>query len=126
MELKERKSLLTGSEFDIYLDNGSTTQVLPEVLESMANALENSWGNPSSAHARGELARSQLHYARDQVARCTGSSSQDVVFTSGATEANNIVLQSLLADQPSEKCLVTTEVEHSSIIPASQYLDCLL
>jgi len=123
MELKERKSLLTSTEFDIYLDNGSTTQVLPEVLESMANTLENSWGNPSSAHARGELARSQLHYARDQVARCTRSSSQDVVFTSGATEANNIVLQSLLAGNPSEKRLVTTKVEHSSIIAASKHLE---
>jgi len=120
MDLKEEKSLPTGFELDVYLDNSSTSQPLPEVLKAMTAC----WGNPSSAHGKGEIARRQLRRARDLVAEITGSIPSDVIFTSGATEANNIVLQSLLRGDKSEKRLVTSNVEHSSIVAAAEHLAC--
>ena len=81
---------------DIYLDNNATTRPLPEVVDVVAQTMAAGWGNPSSVHAAGGRARGLLREARGQVASVLGTHETNVVFTSGATEANNIVLQSLL------------------------------
>ncbi len=107
---------------DIYLDNSATTQALPEVIEAVSRAMAHSWGNASSVHSAGERARLCLRGAREQVAMMLGASIDDVVFTSGATEANNLVLQSLLTANCRGYRLVTTSIEHSSVLAAADHL----
>jgi len=98
----------------IYLDHNATTPVRPEVVEAMAAALRERWGNPSSTHAEGAAARAAVERAREQVAELVGASPREILFTSGATEANNTVLRGVLAG-PRARHVVTTTVEHPSV-----------
>jgi cysteine desulfurase len=98
----------------IYLDHNATTPVRPEVVEAMAAALRERWGNPSSPHAEGARARAALERAREQVAALVGVAPREILFTSGATEANNTVLRGALAHSRSRH-VVTTTVEHPSV-----------
>jgi cysteine desulfurase len=98
----------------IYLDHNATTPLRPEVVEAMATALRERWGNPSSTHAEGAAARAALERAREQVAELVGVAARDVVFTSGATEANNMALRGVLAVSPGRHVVATT-VEHPSV-----------
>ena len=76
----------------VYLDHAATTPVLPAARQAVADALALSGGNPSSAHAAGRKARQLLEDARDRVAARLGADPSEVIFTSGATEANNLAL----------------------------------
>ena len=98
----------------IYLDHNATTPVRPEVVDAMAAALRESWGNPSSTHAEGAAARAALERAREQVAELLGAEPREVLFTSGATEANNTVLRGVLATSRGRH-VVSTTVEHPSV-----------
>ena len=100
---------------EIYLDNNATTQPLPEIRAAMLNAMGGAFGNPSSSHAAGGRARSQLHNARSSLASLLGCEPNAVVFTSGATEANNTVIRSFAG--PGRR-VVSTIVEHSSVLAA--------
>lgn len=106
----------------IYLDNNATTQPLPEVIEAVAEAMSLGPTNPSSLHDAGRHARNALAQARAQAAVMVGADESDVIFTSGATEANNIVLLSLLGRLSGHR-LVTSVVEHSSIIETAGFLE---
>lgn len=81
------------SEKKVYLDYNATTPLEPEVLEIIHTALEDAWGNPSSSHDAGKKAKDCIDDAREKVAKMIGAKSSDIVFTSGGTEANNMVLQ---------------------------------
>ena len=107
---------------EIYLDNNASTRVLPEVAEAVHEALLNGCGNPSSAHRAGRRARRRLWEARESVARLLSADPNDIVFTSGASEANNLVLQSLLARPLERYRLITSAVEHSSVLKAAEAL----
>jgi len=107
---------------EIYLDNNATTRPLPEVIEAVAKAMGVGPTNASSLHSAGRLARNALAQARAQTAAMVGAEESDVIFTSGATEANNIVLQSLLGRLEGHR-LVTSVVEHSSIIETAAFLE---
>ena len=109
-------------ESEIYFDNNATTQALPEVIESVARAMADGYGNPSSVHSAGGRARALIQEAREHVAALLRTSPADVVFTSGATEANNLVLQSLLGQDFAGYRLVTSSVEHSSVLATADYL----
>src|SRR3954454_18348291 len=77
----------------VYLDHAATTPVRPEVLEAMLPYLtEQSFGNPSSAHRFGRAARAGIEQARRQIAEALGAEPNQVVFTSGGTEADNLVI----------------------------------
>jgi len=99
----------------IYLDHNATTPVRPEVVSAMAAALRERWGNPSSTHAEGAAARAALERAREQVAELLGAEPREVLFTSGATEANNTVLRGVLATTSRGRHVVSTTVEHPSV-----------
>src|SRR5215212_7474366 len=75
-----------------YLDHNATSPIRPEVAEAVARALTSLPGNASSVHAEGRAARAAIERAREQVAALVGGSAQNVVFTSGGTEAANAVL----------------------------------
>ena len=98
---------------EIFLDNNATTQPLPEVTAAVIAAMSDSFGNPSSNNRAGERSRRLLQDSREAIAELLGAQSDSVCFTSGATEANNWVLQRTCM-QPNSS-LVTTEIEHSSI-----------
>ncbi|MFY0992838.1 aminotransferase class V-fold PLP-dependent enzyme [Halomonas sp. C05BenzN] len=76
----------------IYLDHNATTPVATEVVEAMATALRNSFGNPSSSYSLGREAAEQIATARDAVASLIGAPAERLVFTGCATEANNLAL----------------------------------
>ena len=99
----------------IYLDHNASAPLRPEALRAHQEALERVFGNPSSAHAAGAEARAVLSRARRQVAALAGVAPDGLVFTSGASEANNTVLCGL---EPGAR-LVTSAVEHPSLLEAA-------
>jgi len=101
----------------IYLDNSATTQVDPRVLEAMMPYLTEKFGNPSSIHFFGQEAKSAVDKARHQVAGLINSRPNEIVFTSGGTEANNLAIRGILESQPaiSNPHIVTSVIEHSAV-----------
>jgi cysteine desulfurase len=103
----------------IYLDNNATTQPLPEVIESLVEALHVNWCNPSSVHACGRQAREALEHARHTVASTFGAESpSSIVFTSGGTESINLACACLLS--PEIKRILVASTEHSAVLRAAQ------
>jgi cysteine desulfurase len=105
----------------IYLDNNSTTAVHPKVTSYITHILSECFGNPSSQHIFGWQAKEVIEIAREEIATLLGTSSSCIVFTSGATEANNILLQgfadkSLSIDSENVPHFIATQIEHSSVL----------
>ena len=96
----------------IYLDNSATTRPLGKVVEAVSETLKEVFGNPSSDHAVGWIAKSSLALARNRVAEFVMTDPECIIFVSGATEANDIVLRHAFVN--TSRQLITTEAEHSS------------
>ena len=108
----------------IYLDHNATTPVLPEVVESMLPYLREHFGNPSSGHAYGARARSAVARAREQVAALLGCDADEVLFTSGGTEANNLAIRGVTgALEERRKRVVTTSIEHPATARPCDWLE---
>lgn len=108
----------------IYLDNNATTALHPAVLDAMLPFLREHYGNPSSIHWAGREVTSAIDEARDQVASIIGCDPAEVVFTSCATEANNMAIKGVAAARRSKgNHLVTTTVEHPSVLTPCVYLE---
>ena len=100
----------------IYLDNSSTTPVDPRVVEAMMPYLTENFGNASSIHFFGQQARATVDKARHQVAALINSRPNEVVFTSGGTESNNLAIRGLLeANEKYGRHIVTSSIEHSAV-----------
>lgn len=99
----------------IYLDHNATTPLAPEVRAAMLPALDELFGNPSSIHEAGRLARNALDAARRQVAALVGVHARQVTFTGGGTEANNLALRGVAARRGSGRILVSA-AEHSAVL----------
>ena len=107
----------------IYLDNNATTRVLPEVLETMLPFYTELWGNPSSIHHFGGQVAPHLDKAREQIAALIAAQrSNEIIFTGCGTEANDLAIRGALQANPSKKHLVTTPVEHSSVLMLCEQL----
>jgi len=104
----------------IYLDHAATTPVRPEVLEAMLPFYGPRFGNPSSMHRWGRDARTALDEARERVARCLGASADEICFTSGGTEADNIAILGAWRSRSHEgrNAIVTTPIEHKAVLGA--------
>ncbi len=100
----------------IYLDHNATTPVLPEVLEAMMPYLTSEWGNPSSTYKFGSKLKSVIQKAREQVAELIGAQSREIIFTSCGTESNNTAIHAALQANPGKHHIVTSAVEHSSVL----------
>ena len=98
----------------IYLDHNATTTLLPEALEAMRPFLTGPPGNPASSHRCGRRARLALEDAREQIAGLCDAHADEVVFTSGATEANNLALFGLAPPAPA--AIVTSAIEHPCVM----------
>ena len=108
----------------IYLDNSATTPVDPRVVEKMLPWLTNQFGNPaSSSHAFGQAARTAVEEARDQVAALINADPREIVWTSGATESNNLAIKGAAnASQDKGRHLVTVQTEHKAVLDTMQEL----
>ncbi|TAK03047.1 cysteine desulfurase NifS [bacterium] len=100
----------------IYLDYNATTPVLPEVTEEMTPYFTNEWGNPSSSYKFGSKLKAVIEKAREQVAELVEAHPMEVIFTSCATESNNAAIHSALKAHPGKRHIVTSAVEHSSVL----------
>jgi cysteine desulfurase len=100
----------------IYLDHNATTPVAPEVVDAMLPLFREGFGNPSSSHVYGQRARRALDGARAQVAALLGCEVDEVLFTSGGTEANNLALRGATEARPERRHLLTSVVEHPATL----------
>jgi cysteine desulfurase NifS len=109
---------------EIYADHAATTRTAPEVVREMCVYFAERFGNPSSVHSRGEAARGALDHARRQVAALLGGHAEEVVFTSGGSEANNLALKGvMLAARGERRRLVISAIEHPSVIETARHLE---
>ncbi|XP_049658184.1 selenocysteine lyase isoform X1 [Accipiter gentilis] len=119
------------AEGRIYLDHNATTPLAPEAAQAVRDAMLQAWGNPSSSHPAGRKAKELIGCARESLARMVGGRPEDIVFTSGGTEANNMVIhtarrhfcesQARPGDGRGTPHIVTSSVEHDSIrLPLEQ------
>ena len=106
----------------VYLDHNATSPMHPAVADAMLPFLQNPPGNPSSLHSFGRMARSAVESARAQVAELLNCEPVDVIFTSGGTEANNLLLKGF-ADRDDRRALIGTEIEHPSVLQPLRQLD---
>lgn len=107
----------------IYLDNLSTTPLDPRVREEFVSALESRYANAGNlAHSAGRTARKAAESARKRVAKSLGARAEDIVFTSGATESNNIAILGTAAKRPRNRAIVTCVTEHSSVLEPCHHL----
>ncbi|MBQ9067969.1 MAG: aminotransferase class V-fold PLP-dependent enzyme, partial [Eggerthellaceae bacterium] len=101
---------------EIYFDNAATTRPTPEAVCALTNALVGEYGNASSIHARGKAAKQVLEDARAIVAEALGVDAEEIYFTSGATEANNLALYGAAgAAGPDAGAVVVSALEHPSV-----------
>lgn len=108
----------------IYLDWNATTPPHPEVLAAMQDAHRTSWGNPASLHSFGRAAKGWVERARGSVATLTGFDPENVLLTSGGTEANNIALRSVMSGAGGKPvAMVVSRIEHPSITKVAEMLE---
>jgi cysteine desulfurase len=106
----------------VYLDHNASTPVHPEVAAEMLPYLTERFGNPSSVHAFGREARGGLDLARERVARFLGARSEEVVFTSGGTESDNLAVKGLVAARGVGH-VITSSIEHHAVLRTCQALE---
>lgn len=99
----------------LYFDHNATTPVLPEVLEAMLPYFTEAFGNPSSQHAYGRAARAAVDAARAEVALAIDADPEEIIFTSGGTESNNLAIFGVCAARPYRHHIVTSVVEHPAV-----------
>ena len=99
----------------VYLDNAATTQIREEVVNRMVQVMKETYGNPSSTHAFGRSAKSLIEQARKTVAKQLNVAASEIVFTSGGTEADNLILNSAVRDL-GVKRIITSRIEHHAVL----------
>ena len=109
----------------IYLDHAATTPLDPQVVDVMVDYLKNEYGNPSSKfYPQAERAKISLAKSREQVASLINSETDEIIFTSGASESNNMVLKGIADADPTQKVhIVTTAIEHKAILETCSFLE---
>ncbi|MWV45460.1 aminotransferase class V-fold PLP-dependent enzyme [Paenibacillus sp. HJL G12] len=108
----------------IYLDHAASTPVHPEVAQEMMNVMTGQYGNASSVHAFGRSAKRTVSRARDLIANSLGCQSDELVFTGGGTESDNLALfGALSAMEGSGKHIITSSIEHHAVLHACEELE---
>jgi len=108
----------------IYLDYNATTPIHPEVLETMLPYYRDSFGNPSTIHFFGQETKKATEEAREKVASLLGANPEEIVFTSGGTEADNFALKGVaFALEEKGRHIITSAIEHHAILSTCQYLE---
>jgi len=107
----------------IYLDNAATTPVDKKVVETMLPYFSEKYGNASSQHLKGQEAKRALEEARHTIAKSINAKDDEIIFTSGGTESNNLALKGLFFANPNKKHIVTTKIEHDCVLNACKWLE---
>jgi cysteine desulfurase len=107
----------------VYVDNNATTQVAPEVVESMLPYFSEFYGNPSSMHFFGGQVQKKVNEAREKVGDFLGAEPSEIVFTSCGTESDNAAIFGTLDSYPEKRHFITSRVEHPAVMNVSSYLN---
>lgn len=107
----------------IYLDHGATTPTRLEAIAKMQEVMQTQWGNPSSLHAWGERAAMTIERARLAIADLINAEAEQIIFTSGGTEADNLALFGIARQYPQPQHLIISSVEHSAIARPAEWLE---
>ena len=107
----------------IYLDNNATTKCDEKVVEAMLPYLKEKYGNPSSIYSFGREVKDKIKEARNNVAKLLNAEESEIVFTSCASESNVTAIMSAIKNQPDKKHIITTSVEHTSIMETMRFLE---
>jgi cysteine desulfurase len=107
----------------IYLDFNASTPIAPGVLEAMMPYLTTKYGNPSSSHSFGVECRAAVEQARERLAKLVGCSSDEIVFTSGATESNNMVVKGIAKAAGKGKHFITSQIEHPAVLEPCRHVE---
>ena len=99
----------------VYLDNASTTAFRPEVVQEMTRVMQEDYGNPSSTHSFGRTSKNILETSRKSIAKQINATAQELIFTSGGTEANNWILRSAVEDLKIKR-IITSKIEHHAVL----------
>jgi cysteine desulfurase len=105
----------------IYLDNAATTPILPEVIDAISSAMSNVYGNPSSIHHVGRKAKSMVETARKNIAKHFNASAQEIVFTSGGSEADNLILRNAVTNL-GVTTIISSKIEHHAVLHTMENL----
>ncbi|MBD5496779.1 MAG: cysteine desulfurase [Lachnospiraceae bacterium] len=109
---------------EVYLDNSATTRVFPEVAELVTQIMCEDYGNPSSLHLKGVQAERHIRNAKDTISRLLKADEQEICFTSGGTEADNLALIGCaMANYRAGRHLITTQIEHPAVLQPMHYLE---
>ncbi|WP_291286224.1 cysteine desulfurase family protein [Flavobacterium sp.] len=106
----------------VYLDNASTTAMRPEVIQEMTKVMTEDFGNPSSTHSFGRNGKTILELSRKSIAKHLNCTAQEIIFTSGGTEADNWILRSAIEDLKVER-IITTRIEHHAVLHTAMVLE---
>jgi cysteine desulfurase len=106
----------------VYFDNAATTQIRDEVITEMVNVMKTNYGNPSSSHSYGRSSKSIIETCRKKIAGCLNVSASEIIFTSGGTEANNLILRSAVRDLGVTH-IITSKIEHHAVLHTIQQLN---
>jgi cysteine desulfurase len=107
----------------IYLDYNASTPVDPRVLDEMLPYLKNKYGNPSSSHPYGVALKAGIEQARERVADLLGCTASEIIFTSGATESNNMVIKGIAKAAGKGKHFITSQIEHPAVLEPCRNLE---
>jgi len=108
----------------IYLDHAATTPTHPEVVKAMLPYFTDGFGNPSSIYSYGQEAKGAVEEARTRVAELIGARSEEIVFTSGGTEADNFALKGVAyANEHKGNHIITTSIEHPAVTEVGKFLE---
>ena len=109
---------------EIYMDNGATTKVDPKALEAMMPYFDKEYGNASSLHTLGSNAKNALEKARNAIAKSINAEPDEIIFTSGGTESDNLALKGIaFANKKKGNHIIATQVEHKAILNACKWLE---
>jgi cysteine desulfurase len=105
----------------VYFDSAATTQVREEVILRVSEILRNEYGNPSSSHSYGQSSKSLLENFRNEIAKHFNCSAAEIIFTSGGTEADNLIINSCVRDLNVSR-IITSKIEHHAVLLTVQSL----
>jgi len=107
----------------IYLDNSATTKTDKEVAKAMLPYFSEKYGNPSSLHEFGKEARGAVEETRKKIAELINASSEEIIFTSGGTESDNLAIKGLAMANPEKKHIITSRIEHPAVLETCRELE---
>ena len=108
---------------NVYFDNAATTSIRKEVIDKMSFVMKEAYGNPSSTHSYGRKSKSYLENARKSIASILNAEPKEIIFTSGGTESDNMIIQRAVLDL-NVKTIISSPIEHHAVIHAIE--NCLL